>query len=335
MTEPRTVDSGHAAALHRSAIIWDTHGGFSPFADLDLSFLERWLVSGFSYLSVNVGYDHVIAWQDTVRAIAHFRRWIALRPDKFLLAESGADIALAKRTGKLAIAFDLEGTDALDGNLDMIAFYHRLGVRQMLLAYNCTNAFAGGCHDHDILLTPLGRAAVAELNRVGIVVDCSHTSYRSTMDIMECSASPVVFSHSNPRALCDHGRNVRDDQIKACARTGGVIGINGVGAFLGGNDISAECMIRHIDYVAQLVGARHVGIGLDYLPDVEEVPKLFARYPQAWPGYSAADMLDNRFAPPELMLEITAGLLAKGYADSDVRGILGENFLRVAQQVWK
>jgi membrane dipeptidase len=217
----------------------------------------------------------------------------------------------------------------------MIALYYRLGVRQMLFAYNRTNRFAGGCHDEDIPLTPLGRAALAEMNRIGMVVDCSHTSYRSTMDIIERSTAPVVFSHSNPRALCDHGRNIRDDQIKGCAATGGVIGINGVGAFLGDNDISAARMVRHIDYVAQLVGAAHVGIGLDYLPDVEEVPKLMARYPHAWPGYSAAEMMDNRFAPPELLPEITELLLAKGYADSDVRGILGENFLRVARQVWQ
>jgi len=327
--------SEHAAALHRDAIVWDTHGGFSPFPDLDLSFLERWLDSGVTYLSVNVGYDHVITWQDTIRAVAHFRRWIALHPLKFLLAETPADIARSKREGKLAIAFDLEGTDALDGNIEMIAFYYQLGVRQMLFAYNRTNRFAGGCHDEDIGLTPLGREAVAEMNRIGMVVDCSHTSYRSTMEMMEQSTAPVVFSHSNPRALCDHGRNIRDDQIRACAATDGVIGINGVGAFLGGNDISAGRMVAHIDYVAQLVGASHVGLGLDYLPDVEEVPKLFARYPQAWPGYSAADMMDNRFAPPELLPEITDLLVARGYSDSDVRGVLGENFLRVARQVWK
>lgn len=335
MSQARSDTSGHAAELHRQAIVWDTHGGFSPFADLDLSFLERWRTAGATFLSVNVGYDHVITWQDTIRAIAHFRRWLLLRPESFVLAETTIDIERAKRERKLAVAFDLEGTDALDGNLEMIALYHRLGVRQMLFAYNRSNTYAGGCHDEDVPLTPLGREALAELNRVGIVVDCSHTSYRSTMEIMERSTAPVVFSHSNPRALCDHGRNIRDDQIKACARSGGVIGINGVGAFLGDNDISAARMVRHIDHVAQLVGGAHVGLGLDYLPDIEEVPKLFARYPHAWPGYSTTDMMDTRFAPPELLPEITKLLLAKGYADDDVRGILGENFLRVARQVWK
>src|SRR5262249_40268069 len=97
------------------------------------------------------------------------------------------------------------------------------------------------------------------------------------------------------------------------------------------NNISPRRMVEHIDYVAQLVGADHVGLGLDYLPDVEEV----ARYPRAWPGYTAADMRANRFAPPELLPEITELLVARGYSDSDVRGILGENFLRVARQVWQ
>src|SRR5262249_62386716 len=97
--------SARAADLHRDAVIWDTHGGFSPFADLDLSFLERWRASGVTYLSVNVGYDHVITWQDTIRAIAHFRRWIALHPRNFVLAETTDDVALAHRAGTLATPF--------------------------------------------------------------------------------------------------------------------------------------------------------------------------------------------------------------------------------------
>ena len=323
-----------AAQLYKKALVWDDHSGFDPHGGADLNNLEIWRRAGVHYLSVNVGYD-VYEWQATIKTLARFRAWLQTHPKKYALAASTADIKRARKDGKLAIAFDLEGTDALDGNLEMIAFYYRLGVRQMLFAYNRTNAFAGGCHDQDIALTPLGREALAEMNRIGMVVDCSHTSYRSTMEMMERSTAPVVFSHSNPRALCDHGRNIRDDQIKACAATGGVIGINGVGAFLGDNDISAARLVAHIDYVAQLVGARHAGLGLDYLPDVEEVPKLFARYPQAWPGYSAADMMDNRFAPPELLPEITELLVSRGYSDSDVRGILGENFLRVARQVWK
>src|SRR5690606_36908662 len=110
----------------------------------------------------------------------------------------------------------------------------------------------------DAGLSVFGRYVVAEMNRVGMLVDCTHTGFRTSMDAMEVSTSPVIFSHSNPRALFDHERNIRDEQIKACADTGGVIGINGVGLF---NGASADTMVsRMVDgmvYVAEQVGAEH------------------------------------------------------------------------------
>ena len=112
---------------------------------------------------------------------------------------------------------------------DKTGLYHRLGVRQALFADNLNNAAGGGCHDEDRGLTDFGRAVVQEMNRAGMLVDCSHSAYRTTMEAMEVSSAPVVFSHSNPKALWDHGRNIRDDQIKACAATGGVVGVNGLG----------------------------------------------------------------------------------------------------------
>lgn len=327
--------SERAAALHADAIVWDMHAGFSPFPDLDLGFLDRWLKAGASYLCVNVGYDVVMTWEETLRCTAHFRHWLETHPDKFIPVQTVAEVERAKREGKLAVGFDLEGANALDNNIEMISVYYRLGVRHMNFAYNKNNAFGGGCHDTDIPLTPLGRQAVAEMNRVGMIVDCSHTGYRTSMDAMELSSRPVVFSHSNPRALCDHGRNIRDDQIRACARTGGVVSINGVSAFLGGNDCSAETMVRHIDYVAELVGVEHVGLGLDSVTDPDELPKLLQRYPHAWPGYSVGDMTDMKFAQPEELPRVTEALIERGYDDASIRGILGGNLLRVARQVWQ
>ena len=101
----------------------------------------------------------------------------------------------------------------------------------MLFAYNLNNEAAGGCHDKDIGLSTFGKAIVKEMNRLGIIIDCSHAGLKTTMDIMEHSTKPIVFSHSNPRAICEHERNITDDQIKACAKIGGVIGINGMGIF--------------------------------------------------------------------------------------------------------
>jgi len=334
MQSDRDLAAG-SARVHADALVWDDHAGFAPFPDLDLSFLARWRQAGASFLSVNVGFDTVMSWEQSLRCAAHYRRWLETHRERFILAERIDDVHRAKREHKLAVAFDLEGANAINGNIDLIGVYYQIGVRQMLFAYNKNNALGGGCMDVDIALTALGREAVMEMNRLGMVIDCSHASYRSAMEIMECSGQPVVFSHSNPRALWDHPRNIRDDQIRACARGGGVVGINGVGIFLGDNDVSAARMARHIAYVADLVGVDHVGIGVDSVLDPDELPKLFKLYPQAWPDPAMQAVDAIAFAQPEQLPRLTEELLKRGLGEADVMKVLGGNFLRVATQVWR
>jgi len=152
---------------------------------------------------------------------------------------------------------------------------------------------------------------------------------------MAASTRPVVFSHANPRALIDHPRNITDEQIRACAATGGVVGINGISLFLG--DASSETVARHIDYVAQLVGAAHAGIGLDFLfaPDVDDSPPGRDR-DYWWPpeaGYGTAHSA-IALVQPEQLPELTDILLRRGYSEADVLAILGGNFLRAAEAAW-
>jgi membrane dipeptidase len=324
-----------AARVHSEALVWDNHAGFAPFPDLDLSFLERWLRAGASFVSINVGFDTVMTWEQSLRCAAHFRRWLDTHNDKFILAERVADVQRAKREEKLAVAFDLEGANALNKNIDMITVYYQIGVRQMLFAYNKNNDLGGGCLDEDIPLTSLGQKAVTEMNRVGMMIDCSHAGYTSSMEIMEISRQPVIFSHSNPRTLWDHPRNILDDQIKACARSGGVVGINGVGIFLGENNVSPALMARHIEYVVDLAGIDHVGIGVDSVLDPQELPKLLKLYPDAWPDPAMREVQTLAFAQPEQLPKLTEELLNLGYGEDGVKKILGGNFLRVAAAVWR
>jgi membrane dipeptidase len=322
-----------ASRIYGDALVWDDHAGFESRPDADLSQLRHWREAGVTYLSVNVGYD-VRPWDNTVKTLAAFRRQIAGEPERFLLVERAADVRRAKAEGKLAITFDIEGMESLDGEVDMVSAYYDLGVRHMLFAYNRNNRAGGGCQDQDVGLTGFGRAVVREMNRVGMVVDCSHSGYRTTMEAMEVSSAPVVFSHSNPRALCDHPRNIRDDQIKACAATGGVIGINGVSLFLGDNDIRPERFVDHVAYVAELVGAEHLGLGLDYMDETDGLTETLARNQTYWPASLGYDQSIEVMAPDTLP-RITELLLERGFSQTEVEGVLGENFLKVAERVWK
>src|SRR6185503_7808623 len=206
---------------------------------------------------------------------------ITANPDLYVLASTVKDIRDAKESGRLAIAFDLEGSDPLLGNLNMVSFYYDLGVRQMLLAYNKDNRASGGCMEGNIGLTDFGKAVIKEMNRVGIVVDVSHMGYRATMEAFETSSAPVIFSHSNPKGLREHARNISDEQIKACAQSGGVIGINGIGDFL--TSTSSEIFVQNIEYVLNLVGPEHVGLGVDYVVDKQELMDYITGHPDVFP----------------------------------------------------
>jgi membrane dipeptidase len=316
-------------------IVWDNHACM-PLRPDDASFLpqlKRHKDAGVNVVTLNVYFDSH-PWELAVRMLAHFRGWINKHSDDYVLTATVEDIYKAKQQNKLAIVFDIEGGCAINGQLSLIQFYYDLGVRWMLIAYNKNNELGGGCQDDDQGLTEFGRQVIDEMARVGMVCCCSHTGYKTAMEVIEYSDRPVIFSHSNAFALKDHPRNIPDELIKACAETGGVIGINGIGMFLGDNDASTSQIVRHIDYISELVGSEHIGLGIDYVFDEKELNDYVRNNPSLFPkemGYGSG----MQMAVPEQIPEIRENLLKKGYSDEQVFGILGNNFLRVAKQVWK
>ncbi|HEX7374461.1 MAG TPA: membrane dipeptidase [Steroidobacteraceae bacterium] len=319
-------------------LLWDAHTCLPLNPAADFSPLERFRALGVNYVSVNVGMD-MNAVPQVMSVIAAFRDRLAARPDCYVLPSSVADIEQAAATGKLAVGFDLEGALPLQDEPAMVALYGRLGVRQIHFAYNRNNNVADGCHDVERGLTPLGRRMVAAVNAAGLLMDCSHTGRRCTLDIMAASSQPVVFSHANPLALVEHGRNVSDEQIRACAATGGVVCVSSVSAFLGVPSPTAADVARHAAYVADLVGAEHVGIGLDIgwrQPGVDDWPTGSVDPSYWWPrsaGYNHA-IARMSYAPVEAWTDLPVELQRVGMRESDVAGVLGDNMARVARQVW-
>ncbi|WP_417432457.1 dipeptidase [Kiloniella sp.] len=314
--------------------IWDAHAGLFPSPSMDLSVLEYWRKNNVNYLSINVGFD-VMSRNETLETLAVYRRWIIHNSEHFFLAGTIADIEVAQATDRLAVSFDIEGMNALAGDINMVAVYHALGVRQMLFAYNLGNDAAGGCHDIDIGLSNFGRNILAEMNRVGIIVDASHTAYKTSMELIESSRTPVVFSHSNPASLWPHQRNITDEQIKACAARGGVIGLNGLAIFLGDNDTSDEAILRHLFRLLDLAGDNHVGLGFDYTPDLKvDLSAILAARPDYWPAGQQYDTKNIGHVGPERIPTLIKGMQNQGLSDTKIYNVLGGNFMRIAHETW-
>jgi membrane dipeptidase len=316
-------------------LIWNNHACM-PLRPDDKSFLPqlaRHKAAGASVVILNVSCDCDVIAQP-FEMLESFRSWLAARPQEYIIGSSVADIEQAQREGKLAVFFDIEGGVPVQDDPETVAQLYALGVRWMLLAYNRNNQLGGGCQDEDIGLSVQGRRVLDVMKRVGMVLCCTHTGARTLREAMEYMERPVIFSHSNPRAMHDHPRNITDDMIRACAATGGVVNVNGIGIFLGHNDNTTETYARHVRYVADLVGPQHVGIGLDYVFDSKELDDFVVASPETFPpelGYGAG----IKMVEPERIPAIAEALLASGWSDDDLAGFLGANNLRVARAVWK
>jgi membrane dipeptidase len=329
------ANSSTARQLIDAVPVWDHHACL-PLRPNDPAFLPqlaRHKAAGFDAITVNIGFGEQ-GPEEHLRMIAALRHWLMARPEEYLLLLEADDVERARSTGRLAVGFDIEGANAVGDQLSLIQLYYDLGVRWMLMAYNTSNRAGGGCQDEDGGLTNFGRAMVAEMERVGMLLCLSHTGHRTVREVLAIATQPLIFSHSNCAALHPHPRNIPDELIRACAATGGVVGINGVGIFLGKNDISSETYARHVDHVVQLVGPAHVSIALDYVFDMRELEEHLEKMKGTFPPGLGYEM-GARFVPPEQLEEIVVTLQGWGYSDADLTALLGGNLLRLAKQVWK
>jgi len=329
------ANSTTARQLIDAVPVWDHHACL-PLRPNDPAFLPqlaRHKAAGFDAITVNIGFGEQ-GPEEHLRMIAALRHWLMARPEEYLLLLEADDVERARSTGRLAVGFDIEGANAVGDQLSLIQLYYDLGVRWMLMAYNTSNRAGGGCQDQDGGLTNFGRAMVAEMERVGMLLCLSHTGHRTVREVLAMATQPLIFSHSNCAALHPHPRNIPDELIRACAATGGVVGINGVGIFLGKNDISSETYARHVDHVVQLVGPAHVSIALDYVFDMRELEEHLEKMKGTFPPGLGYEM-GARFVPPEQLEEIVVTLQGWGYSDADLTALLGGNLLRLAKQVWK
>jgi len=329
-----------AIALHEQAIVFDCT---CPLLE-DTRFVDTWISGGCTAAAPTVASTH-----DPPEALAKVGRWHRLlREDRRLLHITRSDqFAEAKRLGKLGIVLHFQNTLPLGRDPDNVWAYAALGVRIIQLTYNVKNFVGDGCDERtDAGLSEFGARVIRAMNQTGIVVDLSHTGFRTTMDAMELTQATPIFSHSNVKKLHPSPRNLADEQIKRLAELGGVIGVNGFPAFVSSKPRpTLDDLIDHVAYIAELVGVAHVGLGIDFFSGMHGVcppEQAEAQYrrrvadgiwkPAAYPPppYYYPEGLDSPAGYPNL----TARLLERGFSAEEVMQILGGNFVRVFAGVW-
>lgn len=274
-------------------------------------------------------------------------------PEHFINVLKPEDIYEAKRTGKVGIIIGSQNCDFIYGREIpmMVEIYARIGLRIMQIAYSHRSFAAEGCNTgSDAGLTKAGYELIRAMEHSGITVDLSHVGCRSTLEAMDYATKPMIFSHSNPRTMFEHTRNITDEQAKKCAEIGGVIGVCAFPPILwdGENFPTVERYVDAVCYYANLIGTDHIGIGLDSNAEPGgyvriNARNIFGRRPEL------VNMYEKSYDPKTgnitictegihgmtNHLNIVDKLLKRGFSHDDVRKIMGENFLRVFKATWR
>lgn len=334
------MTSAIASKVHSEAVVID---GVCPLL-MERSNVSWYLKGGVTAAVPTVAIRETA--EQTLRALGGWHRFIAGH-EKLRLARTAADIEAAKAAGGMAIVPHFQGTDPVEDDLNLLDAYKAMGVGMIQLTYNVKNRVGDGALERtDAGLSIFGVNVVKRCNELGIVVDGSHTGARTTFDAMEACEGPFVFSHANAKALHPSPRNITDDQMKACAATGGLVGINGFPSFLG--EDTRPTMARFaefIDYAVNLMGIDHVGLGIDYYMGMDPIippDKAQARYDDAvatgrWDATAyppPPHYFPTGIETPDRLPNLTAALLDRGYSAEDAAKIMGGNWLRVFRAVW-
>jgi membrane dipeptidase len=338
-----------AIEIHRKAIVIDS--SIVPKIG-DSSFFDRAEKGGVTACNSTM----LMPWDDMSRAIEHIAQqytWLRKYCERGVLVTSVDDIKKAKEEGRTGIIFGPQNADMIDDKLYLLDVFHRLGVRIIQPTYNNLNLIGAGCTEKkDPGISRFGETVLEEMNRLGILIDLSHCGVNTTDEAIELSRDPVAFTHTGPRDRFDHFRNKYDYQIKSLVEKGGVVSITPYTPCIA-KEVNVPASFKDfldcIDYVVDLVGVDHVGVGTDIEEDPEEIANSIWRpdgrppiivgmnekdarkiYMVGQPTGKLPDLKSIKFLP-----RVTMGLVSRGYSDSEVIKILGANYVQLFKKVWK
>ncbi|MEO0773039.1 MAG: membrane dipeptidase [Pseudomonadota bacterium] len=277
-------------------------------------------------------------FRETVLNIEAWNRWFERFPDLIFHGRTGDDVRLARETGRTAIFFGFQNPSPIEDDIGLVEITHTLGARFMQLSYNNQSLLATGCYEsEDPGLTRMGRQVIKEMNRVGLVVDMSHSADRSTIEAAEISERPITITHANLHAWHPAKRNKRDDVVRALVENGGMMGFSIYPHHLkDGTDCTVESFCEMIARAAEMFGVKHFGIGSDLCQDQPDSVVEWMRVGR-WSkeiDYGEGSAAAPGFPPqPEWFRDnrdfgnIEAGLRGIGFSDAEVAGLMGDNWL--------
>ncbi len=292
--------------------------------------LKRFRAQGFDHVSLTAAAgsdDHVVAF---VR-LGQLCRELQSMTDWARIAHRADEIRQTQIDGRLSVSFHFQTATPFAADLELVDAFHMSGVMRAIIAYNEANVFGDGCHEmRNAGLSRRGRDLLERMDQAGMRVDLSHCGERTSLDALELPlARPPIFSHSNARALFDHERNISDAQIRACAGRGGYIGVNGAGMFIGAEGRAIPRVLStHVAHIASIAGVERVGLGLDFMYLEGSDYGFFQANRGRWPrGYPDPPW---SFLQPEQFGDLVDELAARGFSPVELRGLLGENYVRLA-----
>lgn len=332
-----------AQELHRKYLFIDCLCGNlvnpEPPERNGVPYLERVLQSGANVQSITLSSPQA-SFEGVLKDMYGYYNLFKYHPDKVMQIKTAEDIETAKRTGKIGVIFSLQNSTAMGQDFYKWSIMAELGLKICQLTYMEPNLYGSGCLDKaNGGLTYWGEQAVREMNRQGIVVDLSHVGERTSLEAIDYSVNPCIFSHSNSLTVCSSSsRNLTDEMIKNCAAKGGVICLNAHG-FVCHKEVGVqgtlEDYMAHFEYLGNLVGPDHMGIGTDiyeyYTKQYWEC-KTKLLYNSPWMFETVFNRDVQRV---DQYINITKGLVALGFSDDDIQKILGGSLMRVFKKVWR
>jgi membrane dipeptidase len=307
------------------------------YANFSPKVFEQMRAGGVDAVHVTIAYHE--SFREMILNLERWNRWFEVHGDLIFKGTTAADVRLAQETGRTAIFFGFQNPSPIEDDIGLVEICHQLGIRFMQLTYNNQSLLATGCYENDDTgLTRMGKQVVAEMNRVGMVIDMSHSADRSTLEAIEYSTRPIAITHANPDWWHPALRNKSDEVLRALTNEGGMLGFSIYPHHLaGGTNCTLDSFCQMIAEAASRYGAENLGIGTDLCQDQPDSIVEWMRvgrwsktidYGEGSASNAGFPAMPTWFNDNRDFGNVAKGLIAVGLSQNEVAGVMGDNWLR-------